>query len=107
MGGKRLEYEFGYVPGRVKWKLIAAKAVSLLWVSGTLYELVFLSSKTSAKLIAASGCVAGIYVYTNLYQVRLEIRELFEPPYPCRGNGLSLICFICSVAAIYYQLNGD
>lgn len=100
-------FEFGYMSRREKIKLALLKIVCLGWTAACLLAVIFWYHKTSAQLSTAAASLAGPYFYLNFCNVQSEAMELFEPPYPLKGNGLGIVCILFTIAAIYYQWIGN
>ncbi|MDG2072094.1 MAG: hypothetical protein P8J55_10350 [Pseudomonadales bacterium] len=99
-----MDYEFGFMDKREKRKILLLKILSVVWMAYMVWETIY-AEKLSDQLSAAGGIMVGAYAYSNLYNVKPELMELFEPPYPTRGGGFVIICMLCFIAQIYYQLN--
>ena len=102
----RETFEFGFMSRREKIKLAALKAASLGWTAACLLAIIFWKHTTSAQLSTAAASLAGPYFYLNFCNVQSEVMELFEPPYPLKGNGLGVVSICLEVAAIYYHWIG-
>ena len=99
-----MDYEFGFMDDQEKRKILLLKILSLVWIAAAVLDTVY-AETLSYRFSSAGGILSGAYIYTNLYGIKSEVMELFEPPYPTKGNGLIIICTLCWVASIYYQLN--
>jgi len=99
-----MDYEFGFMDDREKCKILLLKILSVVWMAYMVLETIY-AEKLSDQFLAAGGIMVGAYSYSNLYNVKSEVVELFEPPYPARGGGFAIICTFCLIATIYYQLN--
>ena len=104
---RRKDFEFSYMHNREKLKLYLLKAFCWVWTIGSLANMIFWNQTTSSQLLSAGGVLTGAFFYINLCHVRSEVVELFEPPYPMKGLGVSIIVGICLAASIYFQILGD
>lgn len=99
-------YEFGYMDRREKLKVTLLKLASFAWIAIAILALVVWADSTSAVLTSAGAIVVGAFFYINLCTVRTEVAELFEPPYPLKGQGLGIIVAACLFASIYFSWIG-
>lgn len=104
MENSNKSYEFGFMDTKEKVKLLVLKFISLAWIFTAMLEMIY-EEDLSYKCAAATGLIPGVYLYFNLYFVKSEVMELFEPPYPTRGNGRVFIGTFFLITSIYYQLN--
>ncbi len=74
-------YEFGYQSKKQKLLLLSLKAIVLLLLMSNLYWLGWNEGSTIDKLANIGGVLIWFYVYANLLQVRVEVQELFVPPF--------------------------
>ena len=98
-------FEFGRLSQREKTKLAVLKAICLVWTGACLLSMIFWDQKLSAQLLSASTSLAGPFFYMNFCNVKSEVMELFEPPYPLKGGGLAILSALFLVASIYLQWN--
>ena len=85
-------------------KVRVLKWLCLAWVSYMLVLVTLVERDVSSEISAAGASMAGFYLYMNLFRVKSEVIELFEPPYPTVGNGLGFITFLCLVTSICLQI---
>ena len=97
------EYEFGYISRKERVKLAVAKFSCLVLATYALYSIIFLQLDTSSKLHQAAGVLAALGFYINLFRVKSEVVEIFEPPYHFHGHGLGILCFCFMAAGFYYE----
>jgi len=74
-------YEFGYQTRKQKLALLSIKALVLLLLLSNLYWLGWNESSTIDKLAHIGGVFIWFYVYANLLHVKVEVQELFVPPF--------------------------
>lgn len=104
---KRTTFEFGFMNRREKIKLVVLKLIFLAWTAICLLSMVFWDQKTSVQLETAGASLAGPFFYMNFCNVKSEVMELFEPPYPLKGGGLAIVSAMFLVTSIYLQWIGD
>jgi len=100
-------YEFRYMDSRERLKIAALKLVSLCWIGLCLVSLVFHDTSLASKLNSAGGCTAGAFLYLNLFHVKSELMELFEPPYQYHGIGLIVISAAFTMASMWATVTGS
>ena len=89
---------------REKAKLIALKILSICWVAIMGFEAIY-GDKLSSQFYGVSGVMFGAYFYMNLFVIKSEVMELFEPPYPIQGYMLGYLASIFLIIGLYYQVN--
>ncbi|HAK53312.1 MAG TPA: hypothetical protein DCM54_15630 [Gammaproteobacteria bacterium] len=104
MGVQVQNYEFGYMSKREKLKLLLLKFLSLCWVTWTAFTTIY-GDRLSLQFYGASGVMCGAYFYMNLFFIKSEVMELFELPYPVKGQILAYLAGIFLLIGIYYQVN--
>lgn len=74
-------YEFGYQSKKQKLVILSIKGLVLLLLMSNLYWLGWNDSTTIDKLAHVGGVLIWFYVYANLLHVKVEVQELFVPPF--------------------------
>ena len=101
------KYEFRYVPPRQRIYLGLAKAVLLVLLFFSLDSSFSPNELTLAgRLHSAAVGFSLLYFYVNLLQVKVEVRELFDPFMQRQGQELvwiSFSLFISSIAIYLYH----
>ena len=74
-------YEFGYQTRKQKIVLWSCKLVVAILLGFAIYRLGWANQPIADKLAAAGGIFIWFWVYSNLCRVKIEIQELFVPPF--------------------------
>ena len=77
----REDFEFSYQSPKQKILLIILKLLTFLLIVFSLYTLGWSDESFDEKISSAGGVFTGIWVYSNLLRVKIEIQELFVPPF--------------------------
>lgn len=72
---------------RERAKLVLLKLGSIVFLVLCLLSLSIWDSSLASRLSSAGAAIGTIGFYANLFRVRLEVAELFEPPYDFNGLG--------------------
>ena len=95
--------EFSFRSKKERIKLLVAKAVlAALMLSG--FVILMSEPDLASDLFAISGILAATFGYINLYSVRSELIELFEPPYQYNGSEFLVAGLIFNLGGIYVQV---
>ena len=95
-------YEFQHMSGAEKWKVEVLKLLGLGIIAYSAFKLVFFDFDIGRRLFETSGMCLGAFLYMNMFNVKSEVVELFQPPYKLTGLGLSLLGFVLCIASIVF-----
>ena len=83
-------------------KIIIAKCVLGLFLVCSLDTLVtHEKASLSDDLIDVSALFSAFFGYLNLLNVKSELIELFEPPYPVTGCEFIFVAFTCNIISFF------
>lgn len=83
-------YEFSYQSKKQRLGVYVAKLAMLLLMSNSAYMLGWHADTLVEKLSAVGGICIWVWVYSNLLFVKVEVKEIFVPPFNIR-NGLEFL----------------
>lgn len=75
------EYEFRHQSFKQKAMLYGVRAFSVILISSLFSNLGWQETTLSDRLSIIGGAFTFIWVYCNLLKVKIEIQELFVPPF--------------------------
>lgn len=95
-------YEFRHQSSRQKAILYLVKALVLVLLSFAIYTLVSdANHSTGSELRSIASIYAAFWIYANLLHVKVEIQELFVPPFDIR-HGLEFLIIATPLYLISY-----
>ena len=87
---------------REKRKIFICKCVLGIIMACALIPLVTDENSTlSSDLLDINGLLSAFFGYLNLLNIKSELIELFEPPYPFTGFEFIIIAFPCSIISLF------
>lgn len=94
-------FEFGFISRKEKIKLAGAKLLCLAIVAFSLLALVFsdYGDSLASRFAFAGGALSAFAAYMNLFKVKSELVELFEPPYDFDGTGIAVLIVLFVLAS--------
>ena len=93
-------YEFGYQSKKQKAILLAARLVILAFMADSFYSLGWLDVSLEEKLKSIAGASLMVWMYLNISSVKIEIKELFVPPFDI-NRGLEFMFLALSIYVFY------
>ena len=92
----------GSISLKEKRKIFFGKCIMGALIVGVLIPLV--SSKNaslSSNLLDINSLFTAFFGYLNLANIKSELMELFEPPYPFIGAEFVIVSFFCSTISFF------
>lgn len=74
-------YEFGYQTRKQKAVLWSCKLFFGLLTASSVHTLGWSDQSSEEKLGTAGSIFVGFWIYSNLCRVKIEVQEIFVPPY--------------------------
>ncbi len=74
-------YEFGYQSRKQKLILLSLKVFVAMFIASAIDSLAFADLAVEEKYGHIGGVCIGFWAYSNLCRVKIEVQELFVPPY--------------------------
>lgn len=99
-------YEFRSQTLRQKLILYGTRLIVVVWLLAVLYRLAFSEYRGFVETVEDVGSVCTlIWVHCNVIQAKVEIQELFVPPFnTLNGLEFMLLGVACYLTATYMRL---
>ncbi|MFN3237014.1 MAG: hypothetical protein ACE37D_08130 [Pseudomonadales bacterium] len=101
---KDTSYEFRYVPPEERRKVLAAKAIIFLICAVSLIGIAVGDWEVSTRFAMASWVASGIFVYTNVQKVRVELEEVITPGFDYEGVEYIVLGLLLNLYSFYLNL---
>lgn len=85
------QYEFSHQSIKQKLVLITFKLMVLLLLGYSIYNLGWSSTSLQDRIADVGSILIWFWIYSNLMQVKVEVQELFVPPFNIKNGAEFLV----------------